>query len=144
MVQSPFEIVIGEWLNSRFLTSDWWVIGITIFPDRANTWMYVGMIETRSLKILLKSFHENYSDLLKKQHGNWLIIMSHSHQCNFSLLANEWQKLWHDATLACYSVKNAPWGLSEQFCARSLTNGQSWKRNKCQIVEKSYHGIFEA
>ena len=31
--------------------------------------MYVGMIETRSLKILQKSFHENYSDLLKKQHG---------------------------------------------------------------------------
>ena len=28
--------------------------------------MYIGMIETRSLKILLKSFHENYSDLLKK------------------------------------------------------------------------------
>ena len=28
--------------------------------------MYVGMIETRSLKILLKSFHENYSDLFKK------------------------------------------------------------------------------
>ena len=28
--------------------------------------MYVGMIETRSLKILLKNFHENYSDLLKK------------------------------------------------------------------------------
>ena len=24
------------------------------------------MIETRSLKILLKSFHENYSDLFKK------------------------------------------------------------------------------
>ena len=32
--------------------------------------MYVGMIETRSLKILLKSFYENYSDLLKKQYGN--------------------------------------------------------------------------
>ena len=32
--------------------------------------MYVGMIETRFLKILLKSFHENYSDLLKKQHGS--------------------------------------------------------------------------
>ena len=31
--------------------------------------MCVGMIETRSLKILLKGFHENYSDLLKKQHG---------------------------------------------------------------------------
>ena len=28
--------------------------------------MYIGMIETRSLKILLKSFHENYSDLFKK------------------------------------------------------------------------------
>ena len=28
--------------------------------------MYVGMIETRSLKILLKSFHDNYSDLFKK------------------------------------------------------------------------------
>ena len=28
--------------------------------------MYVGMIETRSLKILLKNFHENYSDLFKK------------------------------------------------------------------------------
>ena len=28
--------------------------------------MYVGMIETRSLKILLKSFHENYSNLFKK------------------------------------------------------------------------------
>ena len=37
LVQSPFEIVIGEWLKSRFLTSDWWVIGITIFRDRANT-----------------------------------------------------------------------------------------------------------
>ena len=31
--------------------------------------MYVGMIETWSLKILLMSFHENYSDLFKKQHG---------------------------------------------------------------------------
>ena len=31
--------------------------------------MYVGMIETRSLKIYLKSFHENYSDMFKKQHG---------------------------------------------------------------------------
>ena len=30
--------------------------------------MYVGMIETRSLKILLKSSYENFSDLLKKQH----------------------------------------------------------------------------
>ena len=28
--------------------------------------MYLGMIETRSLKILLKSFHENDSDLFKK------------------------------------------------------------------------------
>ena len=28
--------------------------------------IYVGMIETRSLKILLKSFHENYSDLSKE------------------------------------------------------------------------------
>ena len=28
--------------------------------------MYVEMIETRYLKILLKSFHENYSDLFKK------------------------------------------------------------------------------
>ena len=28
--------------------------------------MYIEMIETRSLKILLKSFHENYSDLFKK------------------------------------------------------------------------------
>ena len=28
--------------------------------------MYIGMIETRSLKILLKSFHENQSDLFKK------------------------------------------------------------------------------
>ena len=35
--------------------------------------MYVGMIETRSLKILLKSFHENYSDLLKKQHGRFSV-----------------------------------------------------------------------
>ena len=32
--------------------------------------MYVEMIETRSLRILLKSFHENYSDLLKKQRWN--------------------------------------------------------------------------
>ena len=31
------------------------------------------MIETRFLKILLKSFHENYSDLLKKQHGKFLV-----------------------------------------------------------------------
>ena len=31
--------------------------------------MCVGMIETRAHKILLKGFHENYSDLLKKQHG---------------------------------------------------------------------------
>ena len=31
--------------------------------------MYVGMIVKRSLEILLKSFHKNYSDLLKKQHG---------------------------------------------------------------------------
>ena len=28
--------------------------------------MYVGMIETRSLKILLKSFHDNYSGLFKE------------------------------------------------------------------------------
>ena len=28
--------------------------------------MYVGMIKTRSLEILLKSFHKNYSDLFKK------------------------------------------------------------------------------
>ena len=28
--------------------------------------MYVGMIETRSLKILLKSFHGHYSDLFIK------------------------------------------------------------------------------
>ena len=28
--------------------------------------MYVGMIGTRSLEMLLKSFHENYSDLFKK------------------------------------------------------------------------------
>ena len=28
--------------------------------------MYVGMIETRSLKILLKSSHENFSDMFKK------------------------------------------------------------------------------
>ena len=34
--------------------------------------MYVGMIETRSLKILLKSFHENYSDLFKKT--TWYIL----------------------------------------------------------------------
>ena len=27
--------------------------------------MYLGMIETRFLKILLNSFHENYSDLFK-------------------------------------------------------------------------------
>ena len=33
--------------------------------------MYEGMIETRSRKILLKSFHENYSDLFKKKkHGS--------------------------------------------------------------------------
>ena len=30
------------------------------------------MIETRSLKILLKSFHEKYSDLFIKQHGKFL------------------------------------------------------------------------
>ena len=36
--------------------------------------MYVGMIETRSLKILLKSFHENYSDLFKKT--TWYFIYS--------------------------------------------------------------------
>ena len=29
--------------------------------------MYEGMIETSYLKILLKSFHENYSDLFKKK-----------------------------------------------------------------------------
>ena len=34
--------------------------------------MYVGMIETRSLKILLKIYHENYSDLFKKI--KWCII----------------------------------------------------------------------
>ena len=28
--------------------------------------MYVGMIETRSLEMLLKSFHENYNDLFIK------------------------------------------------------------------------------
>ena len=27
--------------------------------------LYLGMIETRFLKILLNSFHENYSDLFK-------------------------------------------------------------------------------
>ena len=32
--------------------------------------MYEGMIETSYLQILLKSFHENYSDRLKKQHSN--------------------------------------------------------------------------
>ena len=32
--------------------------------------MYVGMIETRSLKILLKSFHGNYSDLFIKTRYN--------------------------------------------------------------------------
>ena len=31
--------------------------------------MYVGMIEARSLKILLKNFQGNYSNLFKKQHG---------------------------------------------------------------------------
>ena len=37
--------------------------------------MYVGMIETRSLKILLKSFHENYSDLfIKTTRYNYLIM----------------------------------------------------------------------
>ena len=36
--------------------------------------MYVGMIETRSLKILLKNFHENYSDLFKKQHGKRRVV----------------------------------------------------------------------
>ena len=35
--------------------------------------MYVGMIETRFLKISLKSFHENYSDLFKKQHATSLM-----------------------------------------------------------------------
>ena len=38
--------------------------------------MYEGMIETRSLQILLKSFHENYSDLFKKQHLNSVSIYS--------------------------------------------------------------------
>ena len=33
--------------------------------------MYVGMIGTRSLKMLLKNFHENYGDLFKK---NWYVI----------------------------------------------------------------------
>ena len=28
--------------------------------------MYVGMIETRSLKMLLTTFHENYSELFMK------------------------------------------------------------------------------
>ena len=39
--------------------------------------MYIGMIETRSLKILLKSFHESYSDLLKKNNtvGNIFFIL---------------------------------------------------------------------
>ena len=35
--------------------------------------MYVGMIETRSLKMLLKSFHENYSDLFIKI--TWYLIL---------------------------------------------------------------------
>ena len=34
--------------------------------------MYEGMIEAMSIKILLRGFHENYSDLLKKQHSMWL------------------------------------------------------------------------
>ena len=38
--------------------------------------MNIGMIETRSLKILLKSFHENYSDLFKKQHGILLALLN--------------------------------------------------------------------
>ena len=43
--------------------------------------MYIGMIETRSLKIILKSFQENYSDLFKKTtrrieelFNKWLLI----------------------------------------------------------------------
>ena len=38
--------------------------------------MYAGMVETRSLKMLLKNFHENYSDLFKKitQCSFWLRV----------------------------------------------------------------------
>ena len=38
--------------------------------------IYVGMTKTRSLKILLKSFHENYSDLFKKT-TRYVIIYFH-------------------------------------------------------------------
>ena len=37
--------------------------------------MYVEMIETRYLKILLKSFHENYSDLFKKNNTVCIYIL---------------------------------------------------------------------
>ena len=40
-----------------------------MFKLMQNVYDVLEMIETRSLKILLKSFHENYSDLFKKQHG---------------------------------------------------------------------------
>ena len=44
--------------------------------------MYIGMMETKSLKVLPKSLHENYSYLFKKQHGMhfdvWLTVSSNS------------------------------------------------------------------
>ena len=43
--------------------------------------MYIGMIEIRSLKILLKSFHENHIDLLK----NNTVITEYSQK--------HWQKI---------------------------------------------------
>ena len=39
--------------------------------------MYIGTIETRSLKILSKSFHENYSNLFKKQHGTMSVLANY-------------------------------------------------------------------
>ena len=39
--------------------------------------MYVGMIETRSLKILLKSFHGNYDDMFKKYHDMYNLLGSY-------------------------------------------------------------------
>ena len=53
--------------------------------------MYVEMIETRSLKILLNSFHKNYSDLFKKQHGK----IHASHWNSFLLFSICQWDAWH-------------------------------------------------
>ena len=53
--------------------------------------MYVEKTETRSFKILLKSFHENYSDLFKKTTrylGSYIRVVSVVYGLIFDSLAD--------------------------------------------------------